>query len=363
MANFSEISKELPTLSFEEIFLLQEKILKEADLRSKKLFNEIENTVSSCPHCGSKIFIKWTKYKNTQRFRCKECNSTFLPTTGTSIHWQKKPKVFLRFCVSMFSDNFRSLKAQAEEFGISPSTAFEWRHKVLIALSCEAPEFQGITEIDDIWLRYSQKGRNGLKYSRKRGRSRHVGDNNFVSKVLITKERLGKLDVSLVKIGRLDQNTIKQRLGSKFCQTAVLISDKHPSIAAFAKSENIEHKTFKTSNHSEAESIHVQTVNSLAERFKTNVNRRLRGVSTKYLQNYANWFGVIEKYKKVKDNVKEIIKLCYSNNKAWDMFMNIELLYKDFILNKSVRTYRCPTIRYRKHQNWNLENAKNGAYI
>jgi len=363
MTNINKISHELSSLSFDEIFLLQEKITQEATFRSQALFKELDNNISSCPHCSSKKIIKWAKYKDNQRYKCKECNSTFLSTTGTPIHWLKKSDSFLRFSVSMFSNDVNSLKKQAKQFGISISTAFEWRHKILMALGTESPEFHGITEIDDIWLRYSQKGRKGLKYSRKRGSSSHVGDNNFVSKVLITKERAGELDVSLVKIGRLDEDTIRQRLGSKFSQTAVLISDKHPSIAAFAMSENIEHKTFKASNHSEAESIHVQTVNNLAQRFKTNVNRKLRGVSTKYLQNYANWFGVIEKYKKVKDNVKEIIKLCYSINKAWDMFMNIELLYKDFILNKSVRTYRCPTIRYRKHQNWNLENAKNGVCL
>ena len=362
MTNISKISQELPNLSFEEIFLLQDKISKEAELRSKKLFKEIENTVSSCPHCGSNNFIKWSKYKDTQRFKCKECNSTFLPTTGTSIHWQKKPKVFLSFCVSMFSSNVCSLKAQAEEFGISTSTAFEWRHKALVALRSEAPEFKGATEMDDIWFRYSQKGRKGLKYSRKRGRSSHKGDNDFVSKVLMSKERGGKFDISLIKIGRLDKSSIEQRLSGKFANTSVLFSDKHPSISSFAKSENLKHETFKAKKHGN-KNIHVQTVNNLAGSFKTDVNRVLRGVSTKYLQNYANWFGVKEKYKGVKEKVKEIIRDCLSNNKAWDMFMNTELLYKDFILKKSKRTYRCPTARYRKYQNWNLENAKSGAYI
>ncbi len=77
----------------------------------------------------------------------------------------------------------------------------------------------------------------------------------------------------------------------------------------------------------------------------------------------AHWFGVKERYKGRNEKVKEIVKACLSNNKTWDMFTNIEFLYKDFILSKSKRTYRCPTERYRKHQNWNLENAKNGVYL
>lgn len=362
MANINKILQELSNLSFEEIFLLQDKISDEVDIRSTMLFKEIKNTVSSCPHCGSNNFIKWSKYKDTQRFKCKECNSTFLPTTGTPIHWQKKPKVFLRFCISMFSDNVCSLKAQSEKFGISISTAFEWRHKSLISLGGEAPEFQGTVEMDDIWFRYSQKGRKGLKYSRKRGRSSHKGDNDFVSKVLMSKERGGQFDISLIKIGRLDKASIERRLSGKFANTSVLFSDKHPSISNFAKSENIRHEAFKAKKHGKKD-VHVQTVNNLAGSFKTDVNRVLQGVSTKYLQNYATWFGVKEKYKGVKEKVKEIIKDCFSNNKAWDMFMNVELLYKDFILKNSKRTYRCPTKRYRKYQNWNLENAKSGVYL
>jgi len=30
-------------------------------------------------------------------------------------------------------------------------------------------DFENITEVDDIWFLYSQKGRQGLKYSRNRG--------------------------------------------------------------------------------------------------------------------------------------------------------------------------------------------------
>ena len=94
MVNISSISQELPNLSFEDIFLLKDKISKEADLRSKKLLKEIENAVSSCPHCGSNNFIKWSKYKDTQRFKCKECNSTFLPTQELTFIGRRNRKCF-----------------------------------------------------------------------------------------------------------------------------------------------------------------------------------------------------------------------------------------------------------------------------
>lgn len=42
---------------------------------------------------------------------------------------------------------------------------------------------------------------------------------------------------------------------------------------------------------------HVQTVNNYHERFKTWVNRQLRGVSTKHLPNYLAWMRLWEWFK------------------------------------------------------------------
>lgn len=363
MANIAKILQEIKELSLENFLLLEEKFGKEAKFRQEEIHKEATNNVSVCPHCGSNQIIKWGKAKEKQRYQCKKCQSTFSTTTGTVIHWLKKPEEFLKFCVSMFTDEFKPLSEQSINSDISVSTAFEWRHKALIAMGEESPIFQGETEIDDIWFRYSQKGRKGLKYSRERGRSSHKGDNNFSCKVLMTKERKGAFDIALVKIGRLDIATLKQRLGGKFEKTAIINSDKHPSIIGFAKEENIDYKTFKSNQHSSNPQTHVQTINNLASRFDTGINRLLRGVSTKYLQNYATWFKIQERNKNEENQLKEWIKICFSNIKAWDMFTNIEQLYEVFLKEKSKRTYRCPTLKYRKYQNWNFENAKSGIFI
>ena len=263
----------------------------------------------------------------------------------------------------MFSENFNSLEALSKRVHISKKTAFEWRHRILISLGSESPNFKGITEMDGIWFLYSQKGRKGLKYSRKRGGSSRKGDNNFQAKVLITKERDGGADMSLVKIGRLSKADISRNISGKFESTSILVSDKHSSIASFAKSEHIKHESFIAKKHVRDKIYHVQTVNNIAGSLRSKINNGLRGVSTKYLQNYVNWFAVKDKYKSSKDKVKKTIMLCISNRKSWDMFTNIENLYKEFILNYSVRTYRCPTKKQWKSQNWNYENAKLGIYI
>lgn len=363
MKTLAKILSEISQLNFEDLFLLKEQISLETEKQKKEIYAKLGEQVKFCPHCGSENYIKWGRYNDMNRFKCKNCNKTFLPTTGTAIHWSKKPNAFINFATVMFSKEFNTLKQQSKRVGISQNTAFYWRQRILISLNSKTPTFKKATEMDDIWFHYSQKGRKGLKYSRKRSRSSHKGDNDFQSKVLITKERKSELDMSLMKIGRLNKRDLINKFMGKFTKTAILYSDKHPSIRAFSKAENINHESFKAKSHVKNKLCHVQTVNYLAGAFKDTVNKHFRGVSTKYLQNYANWFAIKEKYKNNKDGVKNMIIVCLSNLKGWDMSINIEKLYEEFLLNHSVRTYRCPTQKKWKYQNWNFENAKSGIYV
>ena len=90
----------------------------------------------------------------------------------------------------MFTEGFLTIKALSIRVGVSIPTAIDWRHKILCDLKSNKNEkFNGITEQDDIWFNYSQKGRQGLKYSKKRGGCRKQGDNDFQTKLLITADR------------------------------------------------------------------------------------------------------------------------------------------------------------------------------
>jgi len=363
MENAAKILTWLPTLDLGELFQIRDSAQSGIDMVKSEIADNAERRVDSCPHCHHERYIKWGKYGNKQRFKCENCSQTFTSTTGTVVHWLKKPEAFLKFAGEMFREGIEPLQKEARHVGISITSAFYWRHRLLISLKSEIPVFKGITEIDDVWFRYSQKGRRNLRYSRKRGRSSHCGDNNYQAKLLITKERHGNLDISLVKIGRLRAADVSQVLHGKMSESSTLVSDEHPSIAKFAKDEGLKHQTFAASMHAKGADIHVQTVNQIASELKGSLNRVLRGVSTKYLQNYATWFVVLEKFKREAKKVTKIIKESISNIKAWDMNTNIEKLYELFLQNHSVRTYRCPTQKKWIHQRWNFENAKSGSFL
>lgn len=323
----------------------QMKVLRSLENKHQPLESTVKQiAVTVCPYCGSTDFSKNGKRGATQRYLCKSCVKIFTGKTGTFLHGIKDSKKFKRYFKLMF-EQYLPLKVMSEKIGISHQTAFDWRHKILSGINITTDEFNGITEIDDIWFLYSQKGRKGLKYSRVRGGSRRQGDNKYQVKLLITADRENEKDMSVLKIGRISKADIQDKIGGKFNESCTLVSDKHRSISAFAKSEGIRHKSFISSKHSAGNDYHVQNVNNMATRLKSVLNHQLRGVSTKYLQNYSNWFAQIEGIKNQPEEILKVKKTLLKSKETWDSFTNIEKDYKTFIKTHSERTYRCPTKR------------------
>jgi len=308
-----------------------EKELKDKPIRSK------DSVVTCCPHCNSEIFVKNGHRGALQNYKCKSCFKVFTSKTGTALHGLHKPDKFELY-KSLMLEAYYPIQKIAEKVGISVQTAFDWRHKILSAAKETDKSFEGITEIDDIWFLYSQKGRKGLKYSRERGGTSRSGDNNFQAKLLVTADRNKTTDMSLACIGRLSKADIERKVSGRFSDNCKLVSDKHRSIAAFAKSEHLKHISFKSSEHTAGGEYHVQTINNIAANLKTVVNHSLKGVSTKYLQNYATWYQLMSE----KIEPAELSNRLMKNTKSVQLFVNREGIYKWFIENLSKRTYRCP---------------------
>ena len=316
---------------------------------------QVEDKASSCPHCNSDKIIKHSKYKNVHRYKCKSCDRTFSPTTGTLIHHIKKADKFGQYVSIIEKEGLLTVSEMAKRLDVSIPTSFEWRHKILLSLPKEKVSFSGEVQMDDLWFLYSQKGRRGLKYSRKRGGSSRKGDNGFQAKIIAASDNQ-QVEMKLAKIGRISKNDIVLAVGDKFTKDTKLVTDGHSSYSAFAKEFGLEHVNFIAKNHKAATGENVQKINNMAERLKTFLNRDMRGVSTKYLQLYCSYFAYREK--------NEIdIKKHLKNKKTWDIFTNVEKMYAKFIENKSVRTYRCPTKKSWKAQNWNGASIEQYSFL
>ena len=361
MTKIEQIIELINSLSFDDQKLLMAELNKDDSGQQNTANNNNLPIMTNCPYCQSKLIIKHGVRDDVQRYKCKSCHKVFTSTTGTSYYNLQKKDKFEEY-KALMEQGYIPIKKIAAKTGISIQTAFDWRHKILSNLQDTNNPFEGLTEIDDLWFLYSQKGRKGLKYSRKRGGSKRRGDNNFQVKLLITADRKTNKDLSVVRIGRLKKSDIERKVGGQFVHGSTLISDKHRSIASFAKSEGLTHVSFKAKKHTAGGDYHIQNVNNIATRLKTMVNHEFRGVSTKYLQCYANWFAFLEG-KKNQGDCNTIDQAMTNNNRAWNQYTNLEDIYKRFIENLSVRTYRCPVKRKWKTQiNYTSTNCS-GSFI
>lgn len=329
--------------------------------KETEVLNTEGNYAKHCPHCQCKRITKYGKQKGEQRFKCSKCSKVFKETTGTALDGIRNKSLFLKFQDAMINEEYCSVAKMAERFGVSVPTAFSWRHKILISLPKSERTFDDETQMDDIWIRYSQKGRKGLKYSKKRGGTSHKGDSEYQVKILTaTNDAMTEMKVS--NIGRLSKADIQRTLGDKISKKTILVSDKHRSIGAFAKENMLEHHSFKATEHITKNGKGVQLLNNIAARIDTLLNRTFCGVSTKYLQLYVNWFKFRENYKESSNKIdlqNEILSKKYS----WDLFSNIEKVYGNFITNHSKRTYRCPQAEKFKAQGWNQKVIWENSFL
>lgn len=295
-----------------------------------------------CPNCKSERIIKHSFYKGIQRHKCKECNRTFSARTGTILAHLKKEATFSEYVELVEKYGLLTLKKVSKALKISNQTSLDWRHKYLMALEKKKDKFVGDVQADDIWFLYSQKGRKGLEYSRKRGGSKRKGDNDFQVKVLVLSDENKSNWSDTVKIGRIDTQDVITSIGDKFVKNQKIVSDKHPTYGAFAKSRQLSWVNFKSSEHIAQTGENVQYINGIASQLKSKINHHHRGVSTKNLDLYANYMTTKKDEIKLSDLMK--------SDECWHKFIEQEENYKKFLHRKSKRTYRCPTRRTWKSQ-------------
>ena len=117
----------------------------------------------SCPYCSGHNLIKFGKRKTKQRFSCKDCKKTFVSTTGTIMEASHFDKDTWKIVIEDTLDGTVSLDKTAERAGISHGTAFNMRHKILMALEAAEKEspvlLQGVSELDETYVLECQKGK------------------------------------------------------------------------------------------------------------------------------------------------------------------------------------------------------------
>jgi transposase-like protein len=120
---------------------------------------------SSCPKCSSKSIKKNGNKQNIQMFKCKDCNTQFNLFTDTILektkwHWDIWINV-LHMTLNYYSLH-QMINVLEKDYGcdgINYKTVWSWRMKLINAISqMPMPKLSGIVQIDETFIRESQKG-------------------------------------------------------------------------------------------------------------------------------------------------------------------------------------------------------------
>lgn len=309
---------------------LLDELLKDFEMRGQVLTNvneelEKQRHRKHCPHCSSEKVYKRGKQNGVQMYQCRDCSKWYSETTGTPL-WDIKLKTkwqsYLR-CM----DQGMSIKKIAKEIGISIQTSFDWRHKILSSLEHFTPQIlSDVVECDEMELALSNKGKRNLKRKpRKRGndfKRNEESEESTVVQVLTAVQRNGEKYLKAVESKRLSSAEITKAFDGKLAPQTTFITDKHPSYKLFAKeNKTLKHKSFLSKEHisKEDENIHLQHVNNTHSQLRLFL-LPFKGVSSKYLQNYLNWFSYGKKLSGTKTIIRQWLFNILASTMAYDLF-------------------------------------------
>ena len=226
-----------------------------------------------------------------------------------------------------------SLDKIKKTLGINKKTAFDWRHKVLSSFEeLQKEDFSGIVESDETFFHHSDKGNKKLiRKGRKRGSDYNKrGISEDLVAVIATTDRKGSLDMKVATLGRITKTDIEKAVGDRIDNDAILCADGHPSYKGFAIDHELTLVVLRANLKQYIKNgiYHIQNVNSLHNRIKKWINSTFWGVSTKYLQNYLNWYKVKQKIKNYSSPLEELAKASLEDIHALETYRKIEPKYK-----------------------------------
>lgn len=251
----------------------------------------------NCPHCGGSHILKNGHKDGRQRFFCKDCKRTFTYTTNTLMENSHYGR-------SVWADFIRdtlygeSLDKSAGKFGFSHQTAFNMRHKILMALEDMAEQepvlLSGVVEFDETFVLDCYKGA-PVPESAGRGARKHGakaskrGISNEYVAICTGIQRDGGVVAETVNRAKPSAEELKAVFQGHLAKDTIALTD---GLRSYSILETLSGCTVVDTNKAkDGGAFNLNTVNGLHSFIKDTYNH-YRGVATKYLNRYNALFSV-----------------------------------------------------------------------
>lgn len=257
-----------------------------------------------CPLCRSNKITRHGKDRGIQRYRCKNCKKTFKETYGTPLFGLHKTGNVIRYLEALHRG--LSIRKAARYANISKTTSFFWRHKFLSSLSAGMLVQKKNSMIGTALIK--------MDYSAK-GRKKPPEKYRNPTKTLLI-EQLGQLQLYKVAPTKQVKCVADILSEEKSCSIISSMPNKLLSNALrrLPPKYQIKEKTKKSENRNKLTQLKTKILKWM-ERFK--------GVASKYLQQYWNWYVSLNNLQVFKDFKSVFFEECISH-RTLNHYLNLK---------------------------------------
>ena len=313
---------------------------------NSKIISKFKDKDLFCKECGCKLYKNGKTKNGIQKYICSGCKITLSETTNTIICHSKLPFEIWSNVIDNLLNGF-SLRRIAEENNISLLTSFRIRHKVLYALKSfvENISLSGEIQSDEKYFSINLKGtkaENMPRYSKKRTStsSPYRGISHHKVCVVSSIDENDNLLLKIVGLGRCTTDMLKESLGKKLNNACTVNADSASAYQELCEEYNLTLNAIPSGFHSDG-IFNISEINGVHSQLETWLCK-FRGVSTRHLQEYLDWFVYIFTMKKrfmlSKIKTESYSKLLIDSNyiKSKDIFkidmpIDLNIAYAEYI--------------------------------
>ena len=307
---------------------------------NSKVISKFKDKDLFCEKCGCKLHKNGKTKNGIQKYICSGCGATSSETSNTVICHSKLSFEVWRNVIDNLLNGF-SIRRIAEENNISNYTSFRLRHKVLYALKkfVENIKLFGNIQSDEKYFSINLKGtrkENMPRYSKKRT-SKGNGIKGISHHKICVVSSIDENDNLLLKfagLGRCTTDMLRETLGQKLDNAKSISADSASAYQDFCKENHLVLNAIPSGFHSQG-IFNISEINGVHSQLETWLCK-FKGVSTRHLQEYLDWFIYIFIMKE-RFMLNKIKTISYSNLLIDNNYINTkDILHIEMPINLNV---------------------------
>lgn len=260
-----------------------------------------EQKEKKCPYCNGDNIIKYGHTQTgIQNFKCNICCKKFNALTGTIFAGTHLTYEQIEIFLKCHRDKI-SIRKTAKRMKVDKNTVHLLRLKINDSFkeTRENIKLSGEVEADEIYLSINLKGTKpeNMQRASKPRKSKGTTTQGISKHKICVVSAVDENDNLFLEIagnGPVTSEMLKSHLAPKMKGVSKLITDCKSSYESVAKSNSWNLKQIKSCGHVDIEGNSLANINSLHSDWDHFI-APFRGISTKHLQGYFDWF-MFEKY-------------------------------------------------------------------